>query len=132
MELVSYRCELYPPTLKGSFSTDNWIAQTKFFFHFQPLDNTNWIYQVASQTSADDFNGASLEVTCIVHYIYKGEKPEIDEAMELAHKAVQLMNDNINREILPRVQINEPDIITPFKDEDIEEEIAAALNEAYQ
>lgn len=41
------------------------------------------------------------------------------------------MNENINREILPRVKILEPDIITPFTNEDIAEELEAALTEAY-
>ena len=131
MQLINYRCELYPPTLKGIFSTDNWIAQTRFFFQFQHLNNENWVYQVASTTNADDYNSATLEVTCVVHYIYKGEKPTLEQAMELAHNAVRLMNDNINREILPRVKINEPDIITPFTDEDIADELNAALSEAY-
>lgn len=132
MQLINYRCELYPPVLKGTFSEDNWIAQTNFFFQFQHLQENIWAYQVASTTNADDYSGASLEVTCVVHYMYKGEKPTLDEAKELAHNAVRLMNDNINREILPRVKINEPDIITPFKDEDITEELEAALAEAYR
>jgi hypothetical protein len=131
MQLINYRCELYPPVLKGSFSTNNWIAQTRFFFQFQHLQDDTWVYQVASTTNADDYSGAFLEVTCVVHYLYKGAKPRVDEAIELAHNAVRLMNDNINREILPRVQVHEPDIITPFKDEDIAEELEAALSEAY-
>jgi len=117
--------------LKGSFSSDNWIAQTRFFFQFQHLNDDTWVYQVASTTNADDYSGASLEVTCVVHYLYKDNKPTLEEAIELAHNAVRLMNDNINREILPRVKIHEPDIITPFTDKDIAEEIEAAISEAY-
>jgi len=131
MQLINYRCELYPPNIKGSFSEDNWISQSRFLFQFQHLQQDVWVYQVASTTNADDYNGASLEVICVVHYMYKGNKPTIEEAMELAHNAVRLMNDNINREILPRIKVNEPDIITPFTDEDIVEEIQAALSEAY-
>ncbi|HYH16460.1 MAG TPA: hypothetical protein VD794_14625 [Flavisolibacter sp.] len=131
MQLINYRCELYPPILKGYFSPDKWIAQTKFYFQFQHLQHDNWVFQVASTTNADDYGGASLEVTCVVHYIYKGKKPTLHEAVDLSHNAVRLMNDNINREILPRVKIHEPDIITPFKDEDITEELEAALAEAY-
>lgn len=131
MQLINYRCELYPPVLKGAFSQDNWIAQTKFFFHFQQLHNDNWLYQVASHTNADDYGGASLEVSCIVHYIYKGQQPTVAEALELAQKAVNLMNENINREILPRVKLYEQNIITTFKDEDVLDELQAALKEAY-
>src|SRR5687767_2868449 len=98
MQLLNYRCELYPPTIKGSFSKDNWIGQTKFFFQFQPVKNNTWVYQVASHTIADDYNGANLEVSCIVHFMYKGEKPMPEEAIALAHRAVSLMNENINRE----------------------------------
>jgi hypothetical protein len=131
MELINYRCELYPPTLKGLFSEDNWIAQTNFYFQFQHLNKDIWIYQVASHTNADDYNGASLEVSCVVHYMYKGNRPQLDEALNLAHNAVQLMNENINREILPRIKLKEQDIITPFKDEDVVDEIISALSEAY-
>jgi hypothetical protein len=131
MELINYRCELYPPTLKGFFSEDNWIAQTNFYFQFQHLNKDIWVYQVASHTNADDYNGASLEVSCVVHYMYKGNRPQLAEAIDLAHKAVQLMNENINREILPRIKLQEKDIITPFKDEDIVDEIITALSEAY-
>jgi hypothetical protein len=131
MDLINFRCELYPPTLKGFFSADNWISQSNFYFQFQHLHNDVWVYQVASHTSADDYNGASLEVSCIVHFMYKGNRPQLDEALELAHKAVQLMNENINREILPRVKLDEQNIITPFKDEDVVDEIITALSEAY-
>lgn len=131
MELINYRCELYPPTLKGSFSEDNWIAQTKFYFQFQHLNHDIWVYQVASHTNADDYNGASLEVSCIVHFMYKGSKPLLEQAMELAHSAVGLMNENINREILPRMKMKEKDIITPFNNEEVVDEIMAALSDAY-